>query len=187
MQCSFPAQHMAFMALFLGICVICSAALARAEEGAGAAVTGVPGQPPLSLEERQQAIISCSAKEARNTSFNYDSGKNARRKFLTLDYLGEQLSKARIHLAQLYVLAQLTKRTVILPSVSDSRIGYWSPPPLLPFCAYFDMADRHLGEWVTEDYFREVVVGQAWNLSEKGFAGVLMESPSQNCAGPSPL
>ena len=66
----------------------------------------------------------------------------------------EQLSKARLHLADVAALALATNRTLILPHCGSSRIGP-SDDYSLPLWHYLDVG--RLGEyvpWVTEEYYR---------------------------------
>ena len=63
----------------------------------------------------------------------------------------EQLSKARIHFAEMVALAKVLNRVLVLPRVGLSTIGMNLP---LPYCAYFD--EKLLGnyvKWVTYEYY----------------------------------
>ncbi|KAK7027236.1 hypothetical protein VNI00_015325 [Paramarasmius palmivorus] len=61
---------------------------------------------------------------------------NSNMKYLIPTRIAEQESKARIHLSQLYILAQALNRTLVLPKVGKSRMGIchkWD------FGAYYDL------------------------------------------------
>lgn len=63
----------------------------------------------------------------------------------------EQLSKARMHFAEMVALAKVLNRVLVLPRVGLSTIGMHLP---LPYCAYFD--GKLLGnyvKWVTYEYY----------------------------------
>ncbi|KAG9312482.1 hypothetical protein JVU11DRAFT_6868 [Chiua virens] len=60
---------------------------------------------------------------------------NSACRFLLPIRIGEQESKARIHLAQLLVLAQRLGRTLVLPNVGQSRMSACAK---WPFTAYYD-------------------------------------------------
>eukprot|EP00897_Mesotaenium_endlicherianum_P003895 jgi/Mesen1/3533/ME000197S02551 len=69
--------------------------------------------------------------------------------------LYEQLSKARLHLAEVVALARVTGRTLVLPTAGNSMLGT-AYDYRRPLCVYFDV--RVLGRavhWVTEAYFLE--------------------------------
>ncbi|CAI5990425.1 unnamed protein product [Closterium sp. NIES-64] len=59
---------------------------------------------------------------------------------LAMGNLWEQLSKARLHLAEAMALARHWGRTLVLPRVCSSHIGGNNlPRGMIPACAYFDM------------------------------------------------
>ena len=63
----------------------------------------------------------------------------------------EQLSKARMHFAEMVALAKVLNRVLVLPRVGLSTMGMNLP---LPYCAYFD--GKVLGKyvkWVTYEYY----------------------------------
>ncbi|CAI7749620.1 unnamed protein product [Closterium sp. NIES-53] len=91
-------------------------------------------------------------------------------RYLAEGNLWEQLSKARLHLAEAMALARHWGRTLVLPRVRSSPIGGNNPPRgMLPACAYFDtvLMGRFV-PWVREEYLWRTVV-PAWEA--RGGAG----------------
>ena len=73
-----------------------------------------------------------------------------RTKFVVAFVLPEQLSKGRLHFAEVVAVTLLLDRVLILPRVGGSQINMFSP---LPFCAYFD-SKKLAGtvRWVTYEF-----------------------------------
>ncbi|CAI7798265.1 unnamed protein product [Closterium sp. NIES-53] len=93
-------------------------------------------------------------------------------KFISVGRLYEQLSKARLHLGEALSVARHTGRTLILPSVGNSRIGTVADYAF-PFCTYFDPG--RLGQfvpWVSEEFFYGQVV-PAWRAAGRGGGSVV--------------
>ncbi|CAI5940810.1 unnamed protein product [Closterium sp. NIES-64] len=75
-------------------------------------------------------------------------------KYLAIAHLWEQLSKARLHLAEAMALARHWGRILVLPRVGSSRIGgNYLPRGTLPACAYFntELIGRFV-PWVREEF-----------------------------------
>lgn len=76
-----------------------------------------------------------------------------KRSFIAVGLLYEQLSKSRMHFAEVLAQARLQNRVLILPYCENGRIGsskYYS----LPLCSYFDLS--RIGQfidWISEDFF----------------------------------
>eukprot|EP00897_Mesotaenium_endlicherianum_P004329 jgi/Mesen1/3924/ME000209S02929 len=77
----------------------------------------------------------------------WPGGLRQRPKFIAIGRVNEQLTKARLHLAEVLALARAANRTLILPGAGSSRLGLdWAAP----LCTYFDL--ELLGRfvpWVT--------------------------------------
>ncbi|EEB91550.1 hypothetical protein MPER_10071 [Moniliophthora perniciosa FA553] len=67
---------------------------------------------------------------------SFSTRANSRARYLIPIKIAEQESKARIHLSQLYILAQALNRTLVLPNVGKSRLGICSK---WDFGIYYDL------------------------------------------------
>lgn len=82
-------------------------------------------------------------------------GKNTHNfgRFIVIQRLTEQLTKSRMHFAEVLRMAQETKRVLVLPNCQNGYIGN-SKYFRLPLCLYFDIEKiGNAVDWVTEEFF----------------------------------
>ncbi|GJP36291.1 hypothetical protein CLOM_g8287 [Closterium sp. NIES-68] len=133
--------------------------------GAGAGNDGFAEFSPLSYTCPQEMA-------SRPYSDSFDPSSLLSAKFISVGRLYEQLSKARLHLGEVLSVALHAGRTLILPSVGNSRIGTVADYAF-PFCTYFDPGS--LGQfvpWVSEEFFYGQVV-PAWQAAGRGEGSVV--------------
>ncbi|CAI5466336.1 unnamed protein product [Closterium sp. Yama58-4] len=126
-----------------------------------------------SFAETSSLSYTCPQEMAsRPYSDSFDPSALLSAKFISVGRLYEQLSKARLHLGEVLSVARHTGRTLILPSVGNSRIGTVADYAF-PFCTYFDPG--RLGQfvpWVSEEFFYGQVV-PAWRAAGRGGGSVV--------------
>lgn len=89
------------------------------------------------------------------------SNEPQRRQYLFFPSHEEQLSNARLHFAEWLYMAQLTKRTLVLPRVGESRIMMEGK---FRFGAYMDSekAGEFAGRWVDYDELGNELAARGW-------------------------
>ncbi|GJP36704.1 hypothetical protein CLOM_g21180 [Closterium sp. NIES-68] len=150
--------------MLLAVAVEMCAVSPRSRAGvAGIAVAVAGGVVAAGGPSQGGSFFECDESQAAMYSATFDPSTAPSARFLAIAHLWEQLSKARLHLAEAMALARHWGRTLVLPRVSSSRIGGNNlPRGTFPACAYFDteLIGRFV-PWVTEEYLWGAVV-PAW-------------------------
>ncbi|CAI5511095.1 unnamed protein product, partial [Closterium sp. Naga37s-1] len=102
----------------------------------------------------------------------------AKRRYLVLAAVTEQLSNARVHLVEAARLAQRTGRILVLPKGANSRISLGRP---LPICSYWDISRFTPYEWVSPEFY---LLAARATLTRPSVGFVWVQSPNMIVKGP---